>query len=150
MPNDTHTQLRIWQQNMNKSLTGQIALVNEIPPADFDIIAIQEPGLDHLGYTRANPHWTVVYPHDHLNRPDTLRSILLVNNRLSTNSWSPIAVPHMDISAISIACQGMRLHIFNIYLDQDRDTALHAIAKATRKSTATVTPTADNATHHIV
>ena len=31
-------------------------------PSEWDILAIQEPWIDHLGKTRANSKWNVVYP----------------------------------------------------------------------------------------
>jgi hypothetical protein len=54
--------LRIWQQNLNRSLEGQLDLLQSLKDNDYDIVALQEPHIDFLGRTRANPHWTVVYP----------------------------------------------------------------------------------------
>ena len=39
--------LRIWQQNVNKSLTAMDDLLHSASPADYDILAIQKLYLDH-------------------------------------------------------------------------------------------------------
>ena len=54
--------LRIWQQNLNTSKISQLALLNSSPPSDWDVLALQEPTINQLGNTTANPHWRVVYP----------------------------------------------------------------------------------------
>jgi hypothetical protein len=41
---------------------AQHVLLNDLNPNTYDIAAIQEPYMDFLGKTRANPHWRVVYP----------------------------------------------------------------------------------------
>jgi hypothetical protein len=43
--------LRIWQQNAHKSRTVMEYIRNTANPEDWDVIAIQEPWLDHLGNT---------------------------------------------------------------------------------------------------
>jgi predicted secreted protein len=53
---------RIWQQNVAKSSVVQHDVLANANPKDWDIIAIQEPYMDFLGLTRANPHWNVIYP----------------------------------------------------------------------------------------
>ncbi|OBZ69995.1 hypothetical protein A0H81_10500 [Grifola frondosa] len=66
------TRLRIWQQNLNKSLDAQLDLLHAANPDNYDLLLLQEPYLDHLNLTRANHHWTVVYPsrhHDDDTRP---------------------------------------------------------------------------------
>ena len=61
--NDTTTKkyFNIWQQNIAKSSTSQHDLLAKANPNDWDIIALQEPYLDHLKLMRANPHWMVLY-----------------------------------------------------------------------------------------
>ncbi|KIM63357.1 hypothetical protein SCLCIDRAFT_55368, partial [Scleroderma citrinum Foug A] len=54
--------LCFWQQNVNKSLMSQLDLLNNTDPKLIDFIFIQEPHIDFLNLTRANYHWTVVYP----------------------------------------------------------------------------------------
>ncbi|KNZ74021.1 hypothetical protein J132_08675 [Termitomyces sp. J132] len=57
--------LCIWQQNVWKSDIAQAAMLNTACPEDWDMLAIQEPYLDHLGNTKASSYWRVVYPRDH-------------------------------------------------------------------------------------
>lgn len=45
---------------------------------DFEIVTLQEPHIDFLKLTRANPHWTIVYPDRHHDRTDATRLVMLV------------------------------------------------------------------------
>ena len=47
--------IRIWQQNVNKSLDIQLDLLHSASPDDYDLLVIQEPYLDHLHNTRVTP-----------------------------------------------------------------------------------------------
>ncbi|KAJ3991632.1 hypothetical protein F5050DRAFT_1581069, partial [Lentinula boryana] len=84
---------------------------------DTDIIAIQEPYIDHLGRTRALRHLHVVYPTRHRDcwEQVTTRSVIMVNNRLLTNSWDTIDIDHPDVTAIQLVGNFGTLRIFNIY-----------------------------------
>src|SRR5215469_6587668 len=92
--------IRIWQQNLNKSLIAQLDMLNMLDPAEIDIIALQEPHIDFLGNSRANPHWTPIYPCKHRDDPHKTRSIMLVNRRISTNAWTHIPLDSPDLTAI--------------------------------------------------
>jgi hypothetical protein len=61
-----HGQLRIWQQNPNKSLEAQTDLLHSLDLNTYDIAMLQEPYVDWLRHTRANTHWTPIYPLNHL------------------------------------------------------------------------------------
>ncbi|CDO68069.1 hypothetical protein BN946_scf184347.g6 [Trametes cinnabarina] len=126
--------LRIWQQNLNKSLLAQDDLLHKAHPNDFDIIAIQEPYLDRLSLTRSTAHWRVVYPTSHhADVARRTRSVFLVSKRLSTNDWNPISIPHSDVTAITIRTAGApAVHLFNMYVDASSDTVVHAAARAMR------------------
>ena len=129
-----HGTLRIWQQNVNKSLTAMDDLLHSASPADYDILAIQEPYLDHALRTRATRHWRVHYPT--VRDPETtsrMRSVILVNAKLSTNAWSPITIPSPDVTAITFRTQNSQIHIFNLYVDIESDAAIHATTRATLK-----------------
>ena len=127
---DTPT-LRILQQNVNKSNTAQFDLLHSASPDDYDIIAIQEPYIDHLKNTRATAHWRVVYPAvADTDAAPRARSILLVNRKLSTNTWSPLRIPHSDITAITLTTAHATIALVNTYIDADHDTAIHATARA--------------------
>nr|VWO96319.1 Uncharacterized protein [Ganoderma boninense] len=89
--------------------------------------------MDPLKRTRSAFPWTVVYPDGHLNSDLPCRSVLLINTAISSNSWRPLNVPSMDVSAITLEAGGQRVHIFNLYVDGEHDRALHAVARATRR-----------------
>lgn len=132
--NDTLPTLRIWQQNVNKSLAAQTDLLHSATPDKFDILAIQEPYLDHLHNTRATYGWSVIYPAiPDTDRSGRVRSVILVSTRISTNSFHPIRIPNPDVSAVSLRVGAADVHLFNLYVDQYHDHALQATARATRK-----------------
>ena len=123
--------LRIWQQNLNRSAEAQADLLHSANPDEFDILALQEPYIDFLNLTRATGHWRVVYPATHHRGKERSRSVLLVNAKISTNEWSPVAVPSPDITAITLVAGGHKIHLFNMYVDGAHDRAIHAAARAT-------------------
>jgi len=58
----TKARVKIWQQNLAKSNIAQQEMIAAAKPNEWDILALQEPWIDHLGKTRANSKWNVVYP----------------------------------------------------------------------------------------
>ncbi|OBZ78309.1 hypothetical protein A0H81_02654 [Grifola frondosa] len=131
------TRLRIWQQNLNKSLDAQLDLLHAANPDNYDLLLLQEPYLDHLNLTRANHHWTVVYPSRHHDDDTRSRSVILVSRKISTGAWVPISIPSPDLTAITILTNSDPVHIFNAYIEETR-TALHALSRATQRLTPDV------------
>ena len=107
--------IRFWQQNLNKSLTAQLDLLNKINPQETDFIFIQEPHINFLNQTRANQYWTVVYPTPHNISPARTRSIILVNKSVSKNNWRQIPVDSPDITGIELTCIDNIVSFYNIY-----------------------------------
>ncbi|CAA7269138.1 unnamed protein product [Cyclocybe aegerita] len=120
--------MRIWQQNLNKSLPAQLDLLHAANPNDYDILLLQEPHINHLGNTRANTYWTVVYPDRHLRDPKKTRSVMLINKKILTTSWIPIATQSSDITVIQIHGDFGTVRIFNIYNDCQNDNSLDSLA----------------------
>ena len=122
-----HTQ--IWQQNVTKSSTAQHDVLAKANPKDWDIIALQELYLDHLGLTRANPHWTVIYPsnknRENQNRPC---SIILINTNIASSQIQQINIQSSDITAIQINAPTHLLLLINIYSDNTNNHAIETIA----------------------
>src|ERR1700755_3034172 len=109
---------RIWQQNVAKSSTAQHDLLAKAKPQDWDIIALQEPYLNHLQLTRANPHWNVVYPSNrNLDRQARVRSILLISTNIPSGQVSQIAIQSSDVTAVRIETTSRPLILINIYND---------------------------------
>jgi len=126
--NPHSTKLKIWQQNVNRSLTAQTDVLHSAKPKDYDMILLQEPYIDFLGATRATSYWTVVYPPRHRDAPKRSRSIILVNKRISTSSWTQINVPSFDITAVQLHGEQGNLEIFNIYNDCLHNDSLTSLA----------------------
>ena len=125
--------LRIWQQNINRSLIAQQDLLNMLGNNNYDICAIQEPYLDHMDKTRANSHWAVIYPTTHMVEPKKTRSIILVNKKLSTDKWEEIEVDTGDVPGIRIKTDIGGIDIYNIYNSQDNNEAIEKTEEAARR-----------------
>ena len=115
---NTITGLRIWQQNLNNSLTAQFSLINGPITDHWDVLALQEPAFDRrTGLTKANPHWRVVYPTIKSTEETRPRAISFINSKLSTNNWKQIPFPSRDVVITQfIGIQG-NCTIINIYND---------------------------------
>ncbi len=130
----TRPTLCIWQQNINKPDSAQHNMLSKVLTTACEVIAIQEPYLDRMRLMRSTAHWRVHYPT--VWDPDTagrVRSVILVSKQLSTNAWSPITVPHPDITAITITTPHASIHVFNLYVDGDLDAAINAASRASQR-----------------
>ncbi|KAF8193036.1 hypothetical protein BJ912DRAFT_848521, partial [Pholiota molesta] len=116
--NDARTQqLKIWQQNTRKSSEAQFMTLHAVQP-DTDFICIQEPYIDFQGRTRATPGWYTIYPTKHKFTNDIkTRSVILINKKISTNTWTQIDVDSLDITAIQIRSERGTINLYNIYND---------------------------------
>lgn len=88
--NEDQRPIQICQQNVNKSLISQLDLLQSLWHNDYDVCTIQEPYIDHKGKTRANQQWITVYPNTHHKCPDKIRSVILINTNLSTDTWKQL------------------------------------------------------------
>lgn len=124
--------LRVWQQNVNKSLEAQLDMLNTISPKDIDIIAIQEPYFDFNGFSRGSAHWSIVYPPNHRSLPSRARSLLLVNTRLNSNTWHSLEIPSGDVTGIRIrSADGHDILLYNIYNDQHHSDTIRLLERHT-------------------
>ena len=85
-------QLRLWQQNINKSNIVQEDLINSDIHKNYDMVLLQEPYLDRYGNMRATRYWQVVYPLLRLTCSDTPWSIMLVNAALDPDQWVQLTI----------------------------------------------------------
>jgi hypothetical protein len=108
-------QLRIWQQNVHKSKTAHDYILNTANPKDWDVIALQEPWIDKYGNSRGSQFWRVVYPANFYTegRP-RVRSILLINTNLSTDTYINLPILHSDITAVRFKGDNGYLSLFNV------------------------------------
>ena len=82
------TKISICQQNVNKSLIAQEDLLHRLKLKKYNVAAIQEPYLHHHHNSHASLHWYTVYPKEHYIDPDKTWTIILVNKKISTDSWT--------------------------------------------------------------
>ena len=68
----------------------------------YDIVVLQEPHIDFLGHTRANLHWTVIYPTKHQDHPGKTRAIILIKCNISTNNWDEILLASLDVTGVCL------------------------------------------------
>jgi hypothetical protein len=85
-----NAKLKIWQQNVNKSVTCQHNLISIgcLANEKFDIVVLQEPHINYLNKTIATHNWTVIYPTTHRNNPEHTRSAILILSHILTDTWS--------------------------------------------------------------
>jgi ribonuclease HI len=115
-PSNNPSQLRIWQQNLNRSFDAQTHLLHCADPSKWDVLLLQEPYIDFLKKTRSNPYWRVIYPDIfYADHSPALRSVILVNTNLPTDCWEAVQIPSTDITAVKFTTTAGTVTIFNIY-----------------------------------
>ena len=126
--------LKIWQQNINKSQACQHDLISSgrLAREGIDVVALQEPAINHFGGTVTAKEWTVLFPPTHGLNPTKTRSIILIRTDILTDSWSQLDIHDGDISAILIRGSWGRIAIFNAYIDCTHDRGIEELARATR------------------
>ena len=99
----------------------------------YDIVAaLQEPHIDFLGCTRANPHWTVIYPKQHLANLNKTRSLILINRNISTNSWAEIPLASMDVTGVRLHREFGAVCLLNIYNDCENNSSIGVVKEFMR------------------
>jgi hypothetical protein len=118
-PTGNPTQLRIIQLNVNKSNDSQTDfLINRINPNHYDLVMLQEPYFDYKKASRISSKWIAIYPLNHIDNPLRTRSLILVNAKISSDTWTALPIECPDITTIQISGEWGILRIFNIYNDQ--------------------------------
>ena len=123
--------LAIWQQNINKSPTGQHDLVsnNALALMGIDVIAIQEPSLNALKQTIASKNWFPIYPSPHNESPDKTRSIILIRSDINTESWNQLDFPSSDVTAIQVKGEWGLLTLINVYNDGNNNETINKLSR---------------------
>jgi hypothetical protein len=126
-----NTRVKIWQQNLGKSNIAQQEMIAATAPNDWDILALQEPWIDHLGKTCTNTKWSVIYPsttgQDNLPPP---RSVLFVNTKFPSEMITQILINSNDITEIRICTQHHTLTVINIYNANDKNDTINTLRYA--------------------
>ena len=125
--------LKIWQQNVNKSRVCQHDILSsgKLAREGIDIVALQEPAINHFATMVTTNDWTVLYPSTHMQDPSKTRSVILIRSNISTDSWSQIDINSGDISAILIQGTWGKLAIYNAYIDCSHDKGIEDLGAAT-------------------
>ena len=119
----------IWQQNVAKSLTAQHDVLAKADPKKWDILALQEPYLDSIGLTQANPFWNVTYPSNkNLENQNRIRSIILVNTKIHSSQIQQIPILSSDITAVKITTDAHTLILVNVYNDNNHNQSIDTLA----------------------
>ena len=126
---------------MNKSIAAQLTLLNGPVAKEQDIIALQEPAIDHhTGLTKANSHWCAVYLTHKLTLDANPRAITLINTKLSTNNWEQIPFPSRDIVTIQFRGAQGACTLINIYNDGTHNRTLEEMGRFLALNAAKVCP----------
>src|SRR3954471_17708922 len=139
-PRPAHQQLRIWQENCQKSNINQQHLINQLDPNLFDLCLIQEPYIDFLMNTHAPGGWRVIYPPKHKDSDERSCSITLVSPKLATSNWMDLRIDSPDITAIQVWGAFGTVCIFNIYNDCEHSGSIETLRKWYENPAATSHP----------
>ena len=82
----------------------QSNFLHQLDPAIYDISAVQEPYLDHCHNSQATHNWYMIYPKVDYTDPACTCSLILVNKRIVTDTWSQIDLGSSDVTAIQLSC----------------------------------------------
>jgi hypothetical protein len=129
--NDTTTtrHIHIWQQNIAKSGIAQHNLLAKANPTNWEIIALQEPYLNHLGLTHAHNHWNIYYPSSkNLTNQKHTCSIILTNTNITSSQIQQINIQSSDITAIKITTTTQSLIIINVYNDNGNNDSINTLS----------------------
>jgi hypothetical protein len=144
--------LRIWQQNLNRSNTAQLHLINLLASpqyANYDIILIQEPYIKFDANTVANKGWYVVYPTDPPTADNKHRALTLVKTSLHMDKWCQLEFPSTDVTVIRLTGEWGKLALFNIYNDGKHANTLSQLKLYHQQYANDLTPQNDVSTHVI-
>lgn len=150
---NARNELTIWQQNLNKSQTGQHDLISSgrLVNEETDIVALQEPSINFLGKTTASRDWIPIYPTTHEKDPKKTRAIILMSKKLPSESWEQLEFNSGDVTVIKIMGEWGQLVLFNIYNDCNHDSTIQELINFHRTNKGNLTGRDANAgQHHIM
>ena len=127
-PPELPQKLRIWQQNVHKSKTAHIYVINTANPKDWDVLALQELSIDSFSNSRGSQYWRVIYPANFYDKDHgCVHSILLVNTNISTDYYTIHLIKHSDIMAVHFKGDNRFLLVFNIYIEITNNDTLKSL-----------------------
>ena len=108
---------KIWQQNINKSPSCQHDLLssNKLTKMGIDVVALQEPAINHNNLSIVAKEWIAVYPSMHSFKPESTRTLILICMQISTEVWNQLEFPSEDVTVVQLCDSWGKLTIFNVY-----------------------------------
>ena len=146
-------QIKIWQQNINKSRTCQHDLISsgKLIEKGIDIVALQEPAINAFNKSVASREWKAVYPSTHANEPGKTRTLLLIRDDLLTDRWEQLEFQSGDVMAIKLQGDWGKLTLFNIYNDCKHDDTIAALTKYHRTHASCILGKVETqGAHHLI
>ncbi|PPQ77570.1 hypothetical protein CVT24_005191, partial [Panaeolus cyanescens] len=102
-------------------------MLHKVDPKEYDVVLMQEPHIDHLGNTRANAGWRVVYPTGHRDNPKLTRAVTLISSKIDTNDWTPETLVSQDVVLTRLKASDRIINIYNIYNDCKHDNSMRVV-----------------------
>ncbi|KIM22116.1 hypothetical protein M408DRAFT_35888, partial [Serendipita vermifera MAFF 305830] len=97
---------------------------------DYDILLLQEPWISTIGNTYSSHRWAVTYPTTNENpNHDPIRSVIMVNVNLNSDTIQKIEVNSSDITAIKIKLPECNVVIYNLYNDCTHSNTLNILSQ---------------------
>jgi hypothetical protein len=109
------TNLRILQLNIMKSGPRMEALINDHQTQNLDVLLIQEPSITTYQTHVNHSAWRLYRPTLETGT-DRFRSLIYVNQRISTSSHRQVLCDHPDIAAVKIWTADTQLLLFSVYI----------------------------------
>lgn len=134
--NTSPSTLNIWEQNVNKSSICQHELISstKLAKRGIDLVALQEPAINHFGLTVASREWIPVYPSTHGFDPHKTCSIFLLRTNILTDRWRQIDFPSGDVTVIQLNGEWGQTTIYNIYNDCAKNDTIQQLEAFTRST----------------
>ena len=105
---------------------------------NIDIIALQEPAVNHFNFSIASKDWISTYPSTHSTLPGKTRTLMLIHAAICTDLWEQIDFPSGNVTVVKIKGEWGNLTLFNMYNEGKSDETLSALKlfHSTRHKTA--------------
>ncbi|KIM27684.1 hypothetical protein M408DRAFT_50896, partial [Serendipita vermifera MAFF 305830] len=82
----------------------------------WDFVCIQEPYYDTLKNTRVTNHWVLIEPPTQaIEGSPRTRSMIFVNKKIPSDTYSILPIPSADITGINLATPNGDITIINVY-----------------------------------
>ena len=91
---------------------------------NIDIIALQEPAVNHFNFSIASKDQISIYPSMHSTLPDKTRMLTLICAAICTDLWEQINFPSGIITVVKIKGEWGNLTLYNIYNEGKSDKTL--------------------------